>query len=170
MKLFIVFFLFFLAIPLGHSRDLSKARLLPKAKPAGPKYPLVLLEVEKQKETIESLTKIKPTLEEATLLPKRVYLYYLESESRWIWVITDAQAKLAEPLEGIRSSTVFPGSYVGAKDPNQKYWLNLEKAVWEKTFQKFQEYYWVYASETDPEKVKVVSYLPATPLVPKAGK
>lgn len=166
MKLFFLLSTFSILISSGLARDAGKTRLLPNSKAPIPKYSPVLLEVDKQKETLNSLEKQIKTTESTYLLPKRVYLYFLETEKRWIWVITDAQAKLPNPLEGIRSSTVYPGSYVGAKDPKQKYWLNLEHAVWEKTFQKFQEYYWVYPSETEPARVKIVSYFP--PTAPKA--
>lgn len=152
----VLFFCFLVGTALGEGSP--QARLLPTQKEKLT-MPPVLFEVDRQDAILASLKITQPVKSLPKLLPNRVYLYFLESENRWIWILTDFEGKIPEPLEGIRSSTVFPGKYLGAKNPQQKYLLNVEKAVWVPSFQSEQHYFWIYPTETNPSRIRIVTFV-----------
>lgn len=130
-----------------------RKRLLKFSEPRLLQKPPILFDVDEQSKIIKEKQKVTPRPPETKLVPDRVYLVYLEKDKIWVYVRTDFEGYLPNPIEGYRALSIIPGRYLGADDPGQNYQLSRE-GVWVKTFQSEQHFLWVYG---DPPKLKVIN-------------
>ena len=120
-----------------------------------PKYPLLLIEVDRQQEVIATRKKLQPVTNQAPVLPNRVYLFKHEERGRWYLILTDGYSKYPmHPLEFLRVGTVLPGSYLGARNNAQRYLMN-QQGLWVPTFRKEQHYFW---QDYEKGRIKAIEF------------
>ncbi len=129
---------------------------------------LLLMEADRQREIYEQRKNALP-INLSSLRANRVYLYFLPRENRWYQVVTDSYGKLkTNPMEYLRAATVLPGSFLGAKNPFQNYFLGRDR-LWTPTFKKEHYEFWV---DSTPPLAKYVDFdpMPKTASNPKGTK
>lgn len=142
---------------ISHAKNAVQNRLLKATGPTKASFPPLLFNINNQPDILFKKKKeVKRTKYFPKFLSKRVYLVFDEKNKKWIYVLTDFEGQLPEPLEAFRNLTVLPGKYLGAKNPKYRYQLTAQ-GIWVRTFQQQQQYLWVYGS---PPKIKAVTFKP----------
>lgn len=89
------------------------------------------------------------------LLPRRIYAVYIKERKGWFFALTNARGNLPIPLEVFYPGSILPGSFLGAKNPLDRFKLTKDWK-WVATKKGEQHFLWVV---TEPPAYKKVTFL-----------